>query len=81
MAKVSRHNKLWTRNRDGKVSLVVDDIFTTKDELLNVMKNYCVQHGITLRKIRKSRSRYTQRCINNYCPFRIYTTVLEDKCT
>ncbi|KAJ8435399.1 hypothetical protein Cgig2_009650 [Carnegiea gigantea] len=46
-------------NRDRKVSLAVGDIFTSKEELLNVMKDYYVQHGITLRKIKNTRSRYT----------------------
>ena len=58
MAKVFRH-KLWTKNRDAKVSLNVGDIFTSKEELLDVTKDYCVQHGITLRKIKNTRSRYT----------------------
>ena len=81
MAKVSRQSKLWTRNKDGKVSLIVGDIFITNDELLNVMKNYCVQHGITLRKIKSTRCRYEQKCISNNCPFKIYKDVLVDKCT
>ncbi|KAJ8438951.1 hypothetical protein Cgig2_012846 [Carnegiea gigantea] len=50
--------------------------------IINKMaKDYCVQHGITLRKIKNTRSRYTQRCINNDCSFKIHATVLVDKCT
>ena len=70
MAKVFRQGKLWTTNRDVKVSLAVGDIFTSKENLLNVMKDYCVQHGITLRKIKSTRSRYTQKCINNDSPIK-----------
>jgi len=35
MAKIFRQGKLWTRNRDGKVSLAVGHIFTGKEDLLN----------------------------------------------
>jgi len=81
MAKVFRECKLWSRNKDGKVSLAVGYIFTSKEDLLNVMKDYCVQHGITLRKIKNTRDRYTQKCINNDCLFKIHAVVLVDKCT
>ena len=63
------------------MSLAVGDIFTSKEDLLNVMKDYCVQHGITLRKIKNTRSRYTQRCINHDCPIKIHAAMLVDKCT
>jgi len=65
IAKVFGQGKLWTKNRDGKLSITVGDIFTSKEELLNVieellnvMKDYCIQHSITLRKIKNTRSRY-----------------------
>ena len=57
--RVFRQCKLWSRNRDGNVSLAIGDIFTNKEEFLNVMKDYCMQHGISLRKIKNTRSRYT----------------------
>ena len=81
MAKVFRHGKLWTRNRNGKVNLDVGDIFTGKENLLNAMKDYYVQYGIILRKIKTTRSRYTQRCINNGCSFKIHVVVLVDNYT
>ncbi|KAJ8426473.1 hypothetical protein Cgig2_009070 [Carnegiea gigantea] len=34
ITKVFRQDKLWSRNRDGKVSLAVGDIFTSKDDLV-----------------------------------------------
>jgi len=59
MSRVFKQGKLWSRNRDGSVSLAVGDIFKSKEEFLNVMKDYYVQHGISLRKIKNTRSRYT----------------------
>ncbi|KAJ8446109.1 hypothetical protein Cgig2_000906 [Carnegiea gigantea] len=56
MAKLFRHGKMWSRNRDGK--------------------DYCVQYGITSRKIKNTKSRYTQRRINNDYPFKIHAAVL-----
>jgi len=81
MARVFRQGKLWSKNREGNVSLAIGDIFTSKKEFLNVMKDYCLQHGISLRKIKNTRSRYTQRCINNDYPFKIHAAIFVDKCT
>ena len=51
MVEVFTEGKLLMRNRDGKMSLAVCDIFTCKQNLFNVMEYY-VQHDITLRKIK-----------------------------
>ncbi|KAJ8451191.1 hypothetical protein Cgig2_013963 [Carnegiea gigantea] len=81
MAKVFKQGRLWSRNRDGSVSLKEGDIFTCKEDLLTVMKDYCVQQGISLRKIRNDRRRYTQKCANVECTWRIHASVLVDKST
>jgi len=81
MAKVFKQGRLWSRNRDGSVSLKEGDIFTCKEDLLTVMKDYCVQQGITLRKIMNDKRRYTQKCANVECTWRIHASVLVDKST
>ena len=81
MAKVFKQGRLWSRSRDGSVSLKEGDIFACKEDLLTVMKDYCVQQGITLRKIRNDRRRYTQKCANVECTWRIHASVLVNKRT
>ena len=81
MAKVFKQGRLWSRNRDGSVSLKEGDIFACKEDLLTVMKDYYVQQGTTLRKIMNDRRRYTQKCANMECTWRIHASVLVDKST
>ncbi|KAJ8429545.1 hypothetical protein Cgig2_008377 [Carnegiea gigantea] len=83
MAKVFKQGRLWSRNRDGSVSVSLKegDIFTYKDDILVVMKDYCVQQGICLRKLRNDRRRYTKKCTNVDCTWRIHASVLDNKST
>ena len=81
MARTLRQGKLWSRNRDGKVSLIPGDMFTCKEELLTVMREYCIQEGFTLQKVKNEKSRYTQKCSNPECTWRIHCSVLVDKVT
>ena len=81
MAKVFKEGKLWSRGRDGKVHLALGDIFTCKEDLLSVMKDYCVEQGIMFRKVRNDSKRYTQKCSNLACSFRLHASALVDKKT
>ena len=81
MAKVFKQGKLWSRGRDGKVHLAPRDIFTCKEDLLSVMKDYCIEQGIRLRKVRNDSKRYTQKCSNEGCSFRLHASALVDKTT
>jgi len=60
MAKVFKQGKLWSKDRDENVKLAVGDILTYKEDLLSIMKDYCVEQRIILRKARNDRKRYTQ---------------------
>lgn len=53
MVEVFIEGQLLMRNRDGKMSLAVCDIFTCKQDLFNVMEYY-FQHDITLRKTKNN---------------------------
>ena len=81
VTKVFKQGRLWSRNRDGSVSLKEGDIFTCKEDLLAVMKDYYVQQWICLRKLRNDRKRCTQKCANVDYIWRIHTSVLIDKST
>jgi len=43
MAKAFKQGRLWSRGRDGKVNLALGDIFTCKEDLLSIMKDYCFE--------------------------------------
>ena len=81
MAKVFQKGRLWSKGRDGNVKLAPGDIFTCKENLLKVMRKYCVQEGVSFRKLRNDRKRYTQKCFNSRCTFRIHALVLVDNIT
>jgi len=81
MAKVFKLGRLWSKGRDGKLHLAPSDIFTCKEDLLSVIKGYCVEQGISLRKVRNDSKRYTQKCSNLACTFRLHAFVLVDKTT
>jgi len=81
MAKVFQNSRLWSKGRDEKVKLAPGDIFTCKEDLLKVMREYYVQEGVSFRKLRNERKRYTQKCSNSRCTFRIHASVLVDNIT
>lgn len=81
LARVFKQGRLWSRNRDGSVTLNNGDIFSCKQDLLIVMKDFCVLEGFTLRKIKNDRRRYTQKCSNLACTWRIHASVMVDKIT
>ncbi|VFQ83426.1 unnamed protein product [Cuscuta campestris] len=78
MAKVFRTGRLWVRSAHGKVELKQGDIFSCKEDFLRVMKDYVIQKGISLRKIKNDKRRYTQVCMNKDCKFKIHASVLVD---
>ena len=63
------------------MKLAPGDNFTCKEDLLKVMREYCVQEGISFGKLRNNRKRYTQKCFDSRCTFRIHASVLVDNIT
>lgn len=45
MASTLRQGTLWTRNKDGKISLLLGHFFTCKEDLLTIVKEFCIQSG------------------------------------
>jgi len=81
MAKVFQKGRLWSKGRDRKVKLPPGDIFTCKENLLKVMRKYCIQEGVSFRKLRNDRKKHTQKCFDSRCTFRIHALVLVDNIT
>jgi len=59
MARTLRQETLWTRNKDGKVNLLHGHIFTYKEDMLTIMREYCIQEGFILQKLKNEKTRYT----------------------
>jgi len=81
MARTLRQGTMWTRNKDGKVSLLLGHMFTCKEELLTIMMEHCIQEGFTMQKVKNEKTRYTKKCTNPKCTWRIHYSVLVDKIT
>ncbi|VFQ67332.1 unnamed protein product [Cuscuta campestris] len=78
MAMVFNTGRLWIRSTNEKVELREGDIFSSKKDFLRVMRDYIIQKGISLRKIKNDKRKYTQTCANEKCKFRIHASVLVD---
>ncbi|KAJ8438747.1 hypothetical protein Cgig2_020302 [Carnegiea gigantea] len=50
MARTLKQGTTWTRNKDGKVSLLPGHTFTCKEDLLTIMREFYIQEGLTLQK-------------------------------
>ena len=48
MTRVLNKCVLWSRNKDGSVSLVSGHIFASKQDMLEVVKDFCIQDGFHL---------------------------------
>jgi len=81
ITKVSQKGRLWRKGKNGKMKLAPGDIFTCKEDLLKVIREYCVQEGVSFRKLRNDKKRYTQKCSYSRCTFMIHALVLVDNIT
>jgi len=80
MARTLKQGTTWTRNRDGKVSLL-GHTFTCKEDLLTIMREFCIQEGFTLQNVKNEKTTYTKKCTDLECIWKIHCSVLIDKTT
>ncbi|KAJ8423236.1 hypothetical protein Cgig2_013488 [Carnegiea gigantea] len=57
-SKMYQTGGMWARNKDGKIYLSVGDMFVDKEQRSQVIKEYVIQEGISLRKIKNDRFRH-----------------------
>ena len=81
MTRVFNKGVMWSRNRDGSISLAAGDIFASKQDMLQVVKDLCIQEGFHLQKIKNEKTRYTQKFAYPGCNKRIHCSVLVDRMT
>jgi len=69
------------RNKDEKISLSLGDMFMDKDQWSQVIKEYVIQEGISLRKIKNDSFRHIVRCKNKGYQWRIQVSGPRDGIT
>lgn len=65
---------VWIRDRDKKVSLKPGHIFSSKEELLDVFREYCLQEGFAVKKVKHEKTRYTVECKDDSCFWRFHAS-------
>lgn len=75
------NGEMWARSTDGSITLTVGDIFIEKQQYAQVLKDYAVQEGFSLSKIKNDKTRHTMRCKGQGCSWRIHCSLLPDKCS
>ncbi|KAJ8446525.1 hypothetical protein Cgig2_027487 [Carnegiea gigantea] len=80
-SKTYRTGQMWSRNRDRKISLDVGDMFFDKAQWVEVIREFVIQEGIALKKVKNDRFRHIVVCKNKDCNWRIYAAKLPDKVT
>ncbi|KAJ8431021.1 hypothetical protein Cgig2_003836 [Carnegiea gigantea] len=63
--KMYENGNMWVRNSDGKVSIVVGDMFVDKDQWSKVIRDYAIQESFSLQRIKNDRFRHIAVCKEN----------------
>jgi len=53
MSKVWKRGAVWSRNRDGSISLVLEHIVASKQDLLQVLNDFLYSRWFSLTKDKK----------------------------
>ncbi|KAL5811968.1 hypothetical protein ACOSQ3_026918 [Xanthoceras sorbifolium] len=75
------HENQWTPNLNGPIDFQGGQIFGNAKLLRKVVKQYVIQEGFMLTKIKNDRSRYTIKCKNETCDWRFHASCLPDGLT
>ncbi|KAL5743642.1 hypothetical protein ACOSQ2_026758 [Xanthoceras sorbifolium] len=75
------HENQWTPNLNGPIDFQGGQIFGNAKLLRKVVKQYAIQEGFMLTKIKNDRSRYTIKCKNETCDWRFHASCLPDGLT
>ncbi|KAI9182004.1 hypothetical protein LWI28_020981 [Acer negundo] len=65
----------------GRVNLEVGQLFKDLYHFRQVLRDFVVQEGFRLQRIKKDRNRYTTLCAFEGCSWRIHASPIEDKTT
>ncbi|KAI9186147.1 hypothetical protein LWI28_014179 [Acer negundo] len=71
----------WTPNLDGSISLKAGQIFSNAKEVRDVIRRFAIQEGFQFKKLKNDKSRYTVRCLNEDCDWRVHASTMIDRIT
>lgn len=77
--RVYRNGQIYQQLPFGEIDLMVWDIFLDKDHCLDAIRDYSVQQGVDLVRDRVDSYRFTARCFDELCNWRIHASRLPDK--
>ncbi|KAL5779583.1 hypothetical protein ACOSQ2_010320 [Xanthoceras sorbifolium] len=75
------HENQWTSNSNGSIDFQEGQIFRNAKFVRKVVKQYAIQEGFMLTKIKNDKSRYTVKCKNETCDWRFHASCLPDRLT
>ncbi|KAK1577047.1 hypothetical protein Q3G72_018627 [Acer saccharum] len=66
---------------DGMISFHICQIFNSKEHMREVFKDYAIQEGIELKRVKNDRVRQTYECTGDGCGLRAHGSVMIDGVT
>ena len=72
---------MWPRNLDEKISINVGDMCVDKEQWSQIIREFTIQGGFSLKKIRNDRTRRIARCGDENCVYMLPTSRLGDRVT
>nr|XP_033510665.1 uncharacterized protein LOC117275505 [Nicotiana tomentosiformis] len=79
--KISLRGKKFIYDPSQKIKFVKGDLFTSVDAFRDALKDYAIQEGMTLMRIKNEKSRCTVKCLLSGCSWRIHASPLPDGIT
>ena len=80
IARLVRGNP-FKRMVDGMISFHIGQIFNSKEHMREVFKDYAIQEGIELKRVKNDRVRQTYECTGDGCGWRAHGSVMIDGVT
>lgn len=70
--KIYLNGNMWARNSNGTISISVGDMFVDKGHWSKVIRDYAIQKGIALQRVKNDRSRHIATCRGELCTWRVH---------
>lgn len=77
--KIYKNGKIWNEVPYGSIRLEPWLIFSSKEEFMDVLRNFCIQEGFSLTVEKADTTRFTACCVIKGCEWRIHAARLADK--
>ncbi|KAK2648282.1 hypothetical protein Ddye_015771 [Dipteronia dyeriana] len=78
---ISKRGRPYKETEDGRVMLEVGQLFNNLQHFRQVLRDFVVQEGFELKRIKNDKKRYTTECAFDGCSWRIHASPIDDKTT